>query len=461
MEFFFQNIFHINEITNGPASSAGTAWKKGRIMLAFIQKANNLIWGLPLLIILMGTHLYFTCKLRMPQRKILYAIRLSLGMEDTGDNHNLSPFSALATTLAATLGTGNIIGVSTAVALGGAGAVFWCWITGILGMATAYAECYLSVLFRSRGKDGAYVGGPMYVLKNGLHNKSLGSFYALCTLIAAFGAGCATQANSATQAASFSFHLSPHIVGILLAVVTGTVILGGVKAIGSLCERIVPAISFIYLFGCFLLLCLYYRQLPEACLLIVRDASSVAGGFIGSTIQMSLRYGIARGLFTNEAGIGTSAIAAAASDVSDPKHQAYVSMTAVFWDTVVMCLVTGIVIVANMLYDPASIQGIPSTGLTSAAFAHLPYVGDAFLTVSLIAFAVTTLIGWSYFGEKATEYLVGNKGIPYYKLLYILMIYLGAIIPMNLVWECTDLINGFMAIPNILALFCLRRYVKS
>ena len=284
MEFFFQNIFHINEITNGPASSAGTAWKKGRIMLAFIQKANNLIWGLPLLIILMGTHLYFTCKLRMPQRKILYAIRLSLGMEDTGDNHNLSPFSALATTLAATLGTGNIIGVSTAVALGGAGAVFWCWITGILGMATAYAECYLSVLFRSRGKDGAYVGGPMYVLKNGLHNKSLGSFYALCTLIAAFGAGCATQANSATQAASFSFHLSPHIVGILLAVVTGTVILGGVKAIGSLCERIVPAISFIYLFGCFLLLCLYYRQLPEACLLIVRDAfsfSSVAGGFIG------------------------------------------------------------------------------------------------------------------------------------------------------------------------------------
>ncbi len=427
MEFFFQNIFHINEITNGPASSAGTAWKKGRIMLAFIQKANNLIWGLPLLIILMGTHLYFTCKLRMPQRKILYAIRLSLGMEDTGDNHNLSPFSALATTLAATLGTGNIIGVSTAVALGGAGAVFWCWITGILGMATAYAECYLSVLFRSRGKDGAYVGGPMYVLKNGLHNKSLGSFYALCTLIAAFGAGCATQANSATQAASFSFHLSPHIVGILLAVVTGTVILGGVKAIGSLCERIVPAISFIYLFGCFLLLCLYYRQLPEACLLIVRDAfsfSSVAGGFIGSTIQMSLRYGIARGLFTNEAGIGTSAIAAAASDVSDPKHQAYVSMTAVFWDTVVMCLVTGIVIVANMLYDPASIQGIPSTGLTSAAFAHLPYVGDAFLTVSLIAFAVTTLIGWSYFGEKATEYLVGNKGIPYYKLLYILMIYL-------------------------------------
>ncbi len=432
-------------------------------MLRIIQEANNFIWGLPLLIILMGTHLYFTCKLHLPQRRIFYAIRLSLGMEDTGGS-NLSPFSALATTLAATLGTGNIIGVSTAVALGGAGAVFWCWITGILGMATAYAECYLSVLFRSRREDGAYIGGPMYVLRNGLHNKVLGSFYALCTLIAAFGAGCATQANSATQAATLSFRLSPHLIGILLAVITGTVILGGVKAIGNLCERVVPAISFIYLLGCFLLLCLYYKQLPEACLMIVKDAfslSSAAGGFIGSTIQMSLRYGIARGLFTNEAGIGTSAIAAAASDVRDPRHQAYVSMTAVFWDTVVMCLITGIVIVANMLYDPASVQGIPSTGLTSAAFTHLPYVGDAFLTVSLIAFAVTTLIGWSYFGEKATEYLVGNKGIPYYKLCYILMIYLGAIIPMNLVWECTDLINGFMVVPNILALFLLRRHIRS
>ncbi|MCM1174805.1 MAG: amino acid carrier protein [Blautia sp.] len=431
-------------------------------MLQIIQEANDFIWGFPLLIVLMGTHLYFTCKLHMPQRRIFHAIRLSLGMEDTGDN-NLSPFSALATTLAATLGTGNIIGVSTAVALGGPGAVFWCWITGILGMATAYAECYLSVLFRSRRKDGTYVGGPMYVLRNGLHNKLLGAAYALCTLIAAFGAGCTTQANSAAQAVSQSFSLSPHLIGILLAAVTGTVILGGVKAIGNLCERIIPAIGFIYLLGCFLLLALYHEQVIDACLFILENAfsvSSVAGGFAGSAIQQSLRYGIARGLFTNEAGIGTSAIAAAASGTDDPKRQAYVSMTAVFWDTVVMCLVTGIVIVANMLYDPASVQGVPATGLTAAAFSHLPYVGDAFLTVSLTSFAVTTLIGWSYFGEKATEYLVGNKGIPYYKLLYILMIYLGAIIPMNLVWECTDLINGLMAIPNILALFLLRRYIR-
>ncbi|MCH5250740.1 MAG: sodium:alanine symporter family protein [Lachnospiraceae bacterium] len=431
-------------------------------MLQIIKNANNFIWGLPLLFILMGTHIYFTLKLHAPQRKILYAIRLSLGMENTG-NKNLSPFSALSTTLAATLGTGNIIGVSTAVALGGPGAVFWCWITGILGMATAYSECYLSVLFRSRQKDGTFVGGPMYVLRNGLHNNALGSFYALCTLIAAFGIGSTTQSNSVTQAAYASFHISPHISGLILAILTGCVILGGIKAIGSLCERVVPAISFFYLFGCFLLLILYHRQLPAACIWILKDAfsiTSIAGGFIGSTIQLALRYGIARGLFTNEAGIGTSAIAAAASDTYDPKIQAYVSMTAVFWDTVVMCLVTGLVIVSNMLYDPASVQNIPETALTAAAFAHLPYVGDAFLTISLAAFAITTLIGWSYFGEKATEYLLGKKGIPYYKLLYVIMIYLGAIIPMKLVWECTDLINGLMVVPNILALYFLRRHIK-
>ncbi len=435
-------------------------------MLQIIKDANNFIWGLPLLFILMGTHIYFTLRLHMPQRKILYAIKLSLGLCDNaeGKGKNLSPFSALSTTLAATLGTGNIIGVSTAVALGGPGAVFWCWITGILGMATAYGECYLSVLFRSRRKDGAFTGGPMYVMRNGLHNNTLGAFYALCTLAAAFGTGSATQSNSVTQAAYSSFKISPHITGFILALLAGSVIVGGIKTIGNLCERMVPAISFFYLFGCFLLLILYRKQLPAACLWILRDAfsfSSISGGFVGSTLQLALRYGIARGLFTNEAGIGTSSIAAAASETQDPLIQAYVSMTAVFWDTVVMCLITGLVIVSNMLYDPLSVQNCAETGLTAAAFSHLPYVGEAFLTISLTAFAVTTLIGWSYFGEKATEYLLGQKGIPYYKFIYVLMIYLGAVIPMKLVWECSDLINALMAVPNIMALFFLRRHIKS
>ncbi|MDE5937663.1 MAG: sodium:alanine symporter family protein [Lachnospiraceae bacterium] len=443
--------------------------------MALLEQINNLLWGLPLIILLMGTHIYFTCRLHFPQRNLFRAIRLSLFSADdmpaakdssaaSNTGRNLSPFSALSTTLAATLGTGNIIGVSTAVALGGPGAIFWCWITGILGMATAYGECYLSVLYRQRKKDGLYVGGPMYVLKNGLHNKYLGGLYALCTLAAAFGVGCTTQANSVTRAAALSFGISPHPVGITLAVITAAVILGGIRSIGNLCERTVPAITFLYLLGCVLLLCLYRHQLVTAVVWIIKDAfsfTSLAGGVAGAGLQRAMRYGIARGLFTNEAGIGTSAIAAAASHTEEPRIQAYVSMTAVFWDTVVMCLLTGLVVVCNMLYDPASTAGAAETDLTAAAFSHLPYVGDAFLTISLCAFAVTTLIGWSYFGEKAAEYLGGNRSVPLYKLFYIVMIYLGAIIPMHLVWECTDLINGLMALPNLLALWALRKEIKS
>ena len=431
--------------------------------MALLEQINDILWGLPMIALLLGTHIYFTFRLHFPQRHLPEAIRLSLFSTEAGGN-NLSPFSALATTLAATLGTGNIIGVSTAVALGGPGAIFWCWITGILGMATAYGECYLSVLYRQQKADGVYAGGPMYVLKNGLHNNRLGCLYAMCTLAAAFGVGCTTQANSVTRATALSFGLSPHLVGIVLAVLTGAVILGGIKSIGSLCERTVPAMTFLYLLGCFLLLILYRRQLFTAIVWILKDAfsfTSLTGGIAGAGLQQALRYGIARGLFTNEAGIGTSAIAAASSHTENPRLQAYVSMTAVFWDTVVMCLVTGLVIVCNMLYDPASVSGVAETDLTAAAFAHLPYVGDAFLTISLCAFAVTTLIGWSYFGETATEYLAGSRGVPLYKLVYILMIYLGAIIPMRLVWESTDLINALMALPNLLALWTLRRQIHS
>ncbi len=431
--------------------------------MTLLQHINDILWGFPLLVLLLGTHIYFTLRLHFPQRNLFYAIRLSL-VGDDAKERNLSPFAALSTTLAATLGTGNIIGVSTAVALGGPGAILWCWLTGILGMSTAYGECYLSLLYREKTADGAYVGGPMYVLKNGLHNSKLGFLYALCALAAAFGVGCTTQANSVTRAASLSFGFSPHPVGILLALVTAAVIIGGVKSIGALCERTVPAISFLYLLGCLLLLILYRHQLLTAVIWIIKDAfsfSSISGGVAGAGLTQALRYGIARGLFTNEAGIGTSAIAAAASRTKDPRVQAYVSMTAVFWDTVVMCLMTGLVIVCNMLCDPASAAGAAETDLTAAAFSHLPYVGDAFLTISLCAFAVTTLIGWSYFGEKATEYLAGPKGIPVYKLFYVLMIYLGAIIPMRLVWECTDLINALMALPNLLALWVLRREIRS
>lgn len=433
-------------------------------MLSLIQNLNEFLWSGPLLFLLMGTHLYFTMKLGFPQKNIFSAIRCSVTPEKQKDGKNLSVFATLATTLAATLGTGNIIGVSTAVALGGPGAVFWCWVTGILGMATAYAECFLSVRFKSMGADGIYRGGPMYVWENGLHNKFIGKLYAFLTLAAAFGVGCTTQANSIAQTTAASFGLSPHIAGFLAAIIAGFVIIGGIRSIGSVCMKLVPLLAVLYIAACVFLLFLNGDALLPAIRLILINAlapRSIAGGTAGASLMLTARYGIARGLFTNEAGIGTAAIAAAASRTSDAKRQAYVSMTAVFWDTVVMCLLSGLVIVSNMLKHPDSLTGVNEAGLTEAAFAFLPYGGRPFLSFCLAAFAITTLIGWSYLGERAIEYLAGDKGTTLYKIAYIVMIYIGAVLPLTVVWESTDLINAFMILPNVAALFLLQKHIHA
>lgn len=422
------------------------------------------MWSGPLLFLLMGTHLYFTMKLHFPQKNIFKAIRLSITPPDNKTGRNLSVFATLSTTLAATLGTGNIIGVSTAVSLGGPGAVFWCWVTGILGMATSYAECFLSVRFRSRNEDGTYHGGPMYIWENGLHNVSMGKFYGMLTLLAALGVGCTTQANSITQTTSANFGLNPHIAGILAAVLAGFVIIGGIRSIGNVCMKIIPFLAILYTAACIFLLILNRQMLPSAIRLILSHAlmpRAAIGGAAASSLMLTARYGIARGLFTNEAGIGTSAIAAAASESDSPTKQAYVSMTAVFWDTVVMCLLSGLTIVTNMLLHPDSIQNVNEAGLADAAFSFLPLFGNTFLSLCLVAFAITTLIGWSYLGEQAYRYLTRNRGISLYKIVYIVMIYIGAVLPLNLVWECTDLINAFMVLPNIAALFLLQRYLHA
>lgn len=433
-------------------------------VLSFVQNLNEFLWSGPLLCLLMGTHLYFTMKLHFPQKNILAAIRSSITPEKNRDGKNLSVFATLATTLAATLGTGNIIGVSTAVALGGPGAVLWCWITGILGMATAYGECFLSARFKSLGTDGVYRGGPMYVWENGLHNKTVGKIYAALTLIAAFGVGCTTQANSIAQTTAASFGLSPHIAGFVAAVVAGFVIVGGIRVIGNVCTKLIPVLAILYIASCVVLLFLSRDALLPAIKLILVHAlapRAITGGAAGASLMITARYGIARGLFTNEAGIGTAAIAAAASQTPNPERQAYVSMTAVFWDTVVMCLLSGLVIVANMLKHPDSLIGINEAGLTDAAFTYLPYGGRAFLSCCLVAFAITTLIGWSYLGERAIEYLAGDKGTTLYKIAYIVMIYVGAVLPLTVVWECTDLINAFMVLPNVAALFLLQKYIHA
>ena len=431
-------------------------------LLNGIGRANDFLWGGPFLLLLMGTHLFFTIRLRFPQKNIFRAIKMSVTPEKNGDQQNLSVFATLTTTLAATLGTGNIVGVSTAVALGGPGAIFWCWLTGILGMATAYGECFLSMRYRNRGADGVYRGGPMYVWENGLKNKPIGKIYAFLTLVTAFGVGCATQSNSMAQTTTLSFGISPHIVGFAAAIIAGLVIIGGVKSIGKYCVNLVPLLGILYMAGCVILLWIFRDALIPAVKLILSQAlvpRAAAGGAIGASFMAAARYGIVRGLYTNEAGIGTTAIAAAASDTTDSVRQAYVSMTAVFWDTVVMCLLSGLVVVANILKNPASVLAVNEAGLTDAAFMSLPIFGNAFLTVCLIAFAITTLIGWSYMGERAAEYVAGTRGIPFYKIGYIVMVYVGAVIPLDIVWQCTDLINAMMIPPSIIALFLLHKKI--
>ncbi|MGN1147089.1 MAG: alanine/glycine:cation symporter family protein [Lachnospiraceae bacterium] len=432
-------------------------------LFAFLEKINAFLWNGPIILLLAATHLFFTIRL-FPQRHTFRAIRLSVSPEEASSKKGLSGFATLATTLAATLGTGNIVGVSTAIALGGPGALFWCFLTGLFGMATSYAECFLSCLYRKQTSDGASVGGPMYVLEHGLKSKGLGKFYALCVVCAAIGAGCTTQSSAIADAAYSTWKLSPHIVGIAAAMLTGLVILGGVRSIGSFCTRLVPPLSFLYMGACLFLLWQNRAFLLPALSLVLSSAftgRAAGGGFVGSTFLVAARFGIARGLFTNEAGIGTAAIAAGASGSTNPVRQALISMTAVFWDTIIMCTLTGFTIISSMLAHPGSADSFSDAGLTSAAFTFLPFGGTAFLTLSLTAFALATLVGWCYLGEKGAAYLFGETGVRSYHLVYIVMIYIGAVIPMNLVWGFTDLVNAIMVFPNVICLFLLFRQIKT
>ncbi len=433
-------------------------------MIDLIKNINNFLWGIPMPLLLFGTHIYFTIHLKGVQKHIRQAIKLSLTPDKDAEG-DLSGFASLTATLAATIGTGNIVGISTAVALGGPGAIFWCWLTGILGMATTYAECFLGVLYRRKTSDGTYLGGPMYALEYGLNKKWLAVLFCIFTLIASYCVGCSTQARAVTETAHTLWNLPEYLVGLGIALLVGMVIVGGIKSIGKICSRLVPAMGFFYIFACLILLVLNIKYLIPALGLILEAAFSparlpaaVAGGFIGSTIRTAARYGIARGLFTNEAGLGSAAIAAAGAKTSHPSRQALISMSATFWDTVVMCAITGLVIVTNLLKNPSSASGYSFAELTTAAFVAIPF-GNILLGLSLIAFATATLIGWSYFGEKAVEYLFGKSGIGTYRICYIVMIFVGSIMSLELVWEMTDLVNAVMAIPNLICLFLLRKQI--
>lgn len=423
----------------------------------FILWLNDYLWGPPMLILLFGTHLFLTYRTRFIQKYIFKAIKLSV-TKDTSADGDVSQFGALTTALAATIGTGNIVGVATAVALGGPGAVLWCWLTGVFGIATKYSEALLSVKYRVKTSDGTMLGGPMYALENGLGQKWLAVLFSIFTAIAAFGIGNTVQANSIATMVDETFSVSPYITGAIMAALTGIVIIGGVKSIARVCEKLVPFMAIFYVIGCIVILIMNSPYVIPAITLIFKSAftpHAAGGGFIGASIMMAARYGIARGLFSNESGLGSAPIVAAAAQTRNPVRQALVSATGTFWDTVVVCAMTGIVVVSSIMSNPAATEGLKGAALTKMAFAQIPVVGPIVLTVGLLTFVFSTILGWSYYGERAIEYLFGKAGILPYRILWVFAVFLGSIMTLQLVWDMADAMNALMAIPNLISLLLL------
>ncbi len=423
---------------------------------------SNFLWGWPMIILLLGTHVFLTIRLRIPQRKLITGIRLSV-RKDGGAEGDVSQFGALATALAATIGTGNIVGVATAVALGGPGAVLWCWLTGIFGMSTKYAEGLLAVKYRVKADNGKMYGGPMYALERGLHLKWLALLFAVFTALASFGIGCTVQANSIALLARETFGVPTWLIGLLVSILAGCVILGGVKAIARVCTILVPFMALLYVIGCLVILSMNGDYVWPALQLIVRSAfnpSAAGGGFVGATVMMAARYGIARGLFSNESGMGSAPIVAAAAQTRNPVRQALVSSTGTFWDTVVICALTGLVLVSSILAYP-DISYADGAALTKVAFSKIPYIGAPLLTFGILTFAFSTILGWSYYGESAVNYIEGRHINRFYRILYIVALFFGSIINLDIIWNVADCMNALMAIPNLVALLLLSKVVAQ
>lgn len=417
---------------------------------------SDFLWGWPMIILLLGTHLFLTIRLRFPQRKIFTAIRLSV-QKDNESEGDVSQFGALTTSLAATIGTGNIIGVATAVAFGGPGAVFWCWLTGVFGIATKYAEGLLAIKYRIKTSTGEMLGGPMYALERGLKQKWLGVLFCIFTALAAFGIGNTVQANSISLLMNETYGINVHVTGIVIAALTALVIFFGVKGIARVCTALVPLMAVFYIAGCIYILFVNRAFLGESIQLIVSSAftpHAAGGGFLGTTVMMAARFGIARGLFSNESGLGSAPIVAAAAQTRNPVRQALVSSTGTFWDTVVICALTGLVLVSSVLAFP-DIDYTQGGALTKAAFGKIPYIGTTILAVGILTFAFSTILGWTYYSGKAIEYLGGRKWVKPYRILWIVCIYLGSIMNLQVVWNIADSVNALMAIPNLISLLLL------
>ncbi len=423
---------------------------------------SGFVWGVPLIVLLFGTHLFLTFRLGFIQRFIGRGIRLSF-RKDSGDG-DVTSFGSLATALAATVGTGNIIGVAGAIAVGGPGAVLWMWLTGIFGIATKYAEGVLAVKYRVRLPNGQMAGGPMYALEKGLGMKWLGVVFAAFTAIAAFGIGNMTQANAIVGQIQLNFPAvkdhAPVWAGAVMAALTAAVVLGGIRSISRFCTFLVPFMTVAYVLGCLIILIKNAAVLPDTIALIFRDAftgTAAVGGFTGAALKEVMRMGIARGLFSNESGLGSAPIVAAAAKTSSPVRQGLVSSTGTFWDTVVICAMTGLVLVSSGHWK----EGLGKADLTRAAFADLHTFGPIILFVGLVTFVFSTILGWSYYGEKAVEYLFGTGAVLPYRILWVIMVFVGSVAPLKAVWDFADAMNGLMAVPNLVALLLLSGVVAS
>ena len=418
------------------------------------------VWGWGMILLLLGTHLFMTVRTGFIQRKtITKGIKLSVSKEPDADGE-VSQFGALATALASTIGTGNIIGVGTAVALGGPGAVLWCWLTGVFGIATKYSESLIAVKYRVKTEDGRMQGGAMYALERGLHMRWLGLIFAVFAGFASFGIGCATQVNAIATVCNENLHINKAVVGIIVGVLTAVVIFGGIKSIARVCERLVPFMALFYVLGCIVILGINYDYIIPAITTICRLAfqpGAAAGGLVGSGIMLAMRYGVARGLFSNESGMGSAPIAAAAAQTRNPVRQALVSSTGTFWDTVVVCLMTGLVLVSTIMKNPAiNANEITDGGvLTSLAFDQIPVIGPLILVVGIISFAFSTILGWAYYGERCVEYFAGKKGLIPYRVLYIAVAVIAPVVALDVVWDIADILNALMAIPNLIAVLLL------
>jgi AGCS family alanine or glycine:cation symporter len=422
----------------------------------FFNKLSGLLWGWPMIILLLGTHIFLTIRLKFPQRKIFKGIALSV-KSDGDSKGDVSQFGALATALAATIGTGNIIGVATAVSLGGPGAVLWCWLSGVFGIATKYAEGLLAVKYRVTTSDGTMMGGPMYALERGLGAKWLAVLFCIFTVLAALGIGCSVQSNSISTMLYESFNVPIYVSGAVTALLVALVIFFGIKGIANVCGFLVPFMAFFYVAGCIVILLMNASFLGSALSLIFKSAFSlqaIGGGFVGGGLMVAMRYGIARGLFSNESGMGSAPIVAAAARTKNPVRQALVSATGTFWDTVIVCAMTGLVLVTSILRYP-DIDYKDGAILTKLAFSKIKFIGPIILNVGLITFAFSTILGWAYYAEKAIEYLGGKKVIFYYRVLWVAVVFIGSVVNLSMVWDLADAMNALMAIPNLISLLLL------